>query len=248
MFRSKLTLWLAVLLWSLLAGWGLSPPLTGNAGEYPLRPELPEQIQAEHLHPPVIQEAVPPWHPASLSPDLSGWDRSQAAGVTVTPSPEAAAQVVRMNKEGESGQTGSGGPPKKQKKGNGGEPPQDNNGGNNGEPGQGWKDTLKNLLNNLYSSLENTFKNIANKIAKGHAFKKHVEQEQQFPNINNRSQFAQLIEKILRNPSDSKNLSKGRMAFWDNDTGTIVIVDPDNADGGTAFKPEKGKNYFDFLQ
>lgn len=48
----------------------------------------------------------------------------------------------------------------------------------------------------------------------------------------------------FKNPSNSKKLINGREAFWDDKTGTLVIKDSKHADGGTAFKPTKGKGYF----
>ena len=35
------------------------------------------------------------------------------------------------------------------------------------------------------------------------------------------------------------------MAYWDDDEQAIVITNPDDPDGGTAFKPGRGKAYFD---
>lgn len=85
---------------------------------------------------------------------------------------------------------------------------------------------------------------VAADIANGHAYEKHVRQEAAFPNVEARGDFAALIERILLEPSAEKLLPRGRRAFWDDATQTIVIVDPRNPDFGTAFTPADGKAYF----
>ena len=47
--------------------------------------------------------------------------------------------------------------------------------------------------------------------------------------------------------SATKNLDRGRTGYWDEKSGTIVIKDPKNPDGGTAFRPVEGRKYFDDL-
>ena len=53
--------------------------------------------------------------------------------------------------------------------------------------------------------------------------------------------FGDLIARILRNPAEWKPLKEGRSAYWDEETGTIVVRDPKHPDGGTAFRPKTGK-------
>jgi hypothetical protein len=89
---------------------------------------------------------------------------------------------------------------------------------------------------------------IADKISSGHAFDKHVVQEAQFPGITSAQQFSSHINGIISNPSDVKTLSRGRTAYWDEQSKTVVISDPKSADGGTAFKPSQGKTYFNNLK
>ena len=52
----------------------------------------------------------------------------------------------------------------------------------------------------------------------------------------------------MGNPRAVRNLSNGRVAYWDNASGTVVIRNPGAIDGGTAFKPTQGKIYFDNLR
>jgi len=40
-------------------------------------------------------------------------------------------------------------------------------------------------------------------------------------------------------------LKKNREAFWHRDSGTVIIRNPYAPDGGTAFQPQEGFNYFD---
>ena len=60
--------------------------------------------------------------------------------------------------------------------------------------------------------------------------------------------LAKHIDNIINNPSETKSLSNGRTAYWDNNTKTVVIHDPKSKDGGTAFIPTNGKKYFDGLK
>lgn len=85
----------------------------------------------------------------------------------------------------------------------------------------------------------------AEQIAKGHAWSKH---QGEFPEFSTKEEFAQHIDEIMTNPSDSKTLARGRKAFWDDRTKTVVIRDPNSPDLGTAFKPTNGKAYFDNLK
>jgi filamentous hemagglutinin len=88
----------------------------------------------------------------------------------------------------------------------------------------------------------------AKDIAGGHSFQKHVIERAEFPNIHNRAQFQKHIEKIINNPSASRSLSKGRTAYWDDASKTVIIRNPRAADGGTAFRPTAGRSYFDGLK
>jgi hypothetical protein len=85
---------------------------------------------------------------------------------------------------------------------------------------------------------------IAEEISQGHAFKKHVIKQKEYPGFT-RLQFKQHIEKILNRPDEIKYLKDNRMAFWDYKSETVVIRDPGRKDGGTAFRPRFRKEYFD---
>ena len=84
----------------------------------------------------------------------------------------------------------------------------------------------------------------ASQIASGHAFEKHV-LSGEFLGISTEGEFSDHISNILQNPSEVKALDYGRTGFWDDNTGTLVVKDPGNLDGGTAFRPDLGKTYFD---
>ena len=87
---------------------------------------------------------------------------------------------------------------------------------------------------------------LADQIASGHAFDKHVLEGDDFPDINTPEEFSNHIEDILTEPDAYRNLERDRTAYWDDESGTVVIHDPNNGDGGTAFVPEDGRDYFDY--
>lgn len=84
------------------------------------------------------------------------------------------------------------------------------------------------------------------RIAGGHAFGKHGAEL----GFSDRSQMAVRIDAIIRaaGASDRRRLLGGRTAYWDGKTGIVVIVDPNTADGGTAFRPGRGRAYFESLR
>ena len=86
---------------------------------------------------------------------------------------------------------------------------------------------------------------IAEQIAAGHAYGEHVVEQHQFPWVRSRQDFRELIARILRNPTERKPLKGGRTAYWDGATGTIVVRNPKDPDGGTAFRPRDGKYHYD---
>lgn len=82
---------------------------------------------------------------------------------------------------------------------------------------------------------------IGDEISGGHAFDKHVIEQGEFPGVTTRGQFASMIEDAVMN-GESRVLSGGRTAYWNDDT--VVIRNPGTADGGTAFRPTNGYDYF----
>jgi RHS repeat-associated protein len=85
---------------------------------------------------------------------------------------------------------------------------------------------------------------IAEEISGGHAFTKHVINRNEFPGFS-RCQFEQHIRSILNNPTEMKILTNGRTGYWNQESGTVIIRDPFKGDGGTAFRPDLGKKYYD---
>jgi hypothetical protein len=80
----------------------------------------------------------------------------------------------------------------------------------------------------------------AQEIAGGHAFTKHAAEF----GFKTQAQMATHIESVMTNPTMMRSLSNGRSAFWDNATGSVVIRNPSAVDGGTAFIPKNGVDYF----
>jgi RHS repeat-associated protein len=92
---------------------------------------------------------------------------------------------------------------------------------------------------------------ISQEIAGGHAFEKHIISQGEFPGwIRTRGQFQKHIESVLSETSDFKTLSGGKQAWWHEQSGTVVIRNPNATDGGTAFQVElqKARTYFKALK
>jgi len=88
----------------------------------------------------------------------------------------------------------------------------------------------------------------AEQIAGGHAWDKHVRDRGEFPDIPSRAAFAALVAGIIDNPSDSVARPDGWRAYWDDATGTVVVVNPLDPDGGSCFRPARGEKYFEDLK
>ena len=84
----------------------------------------------------------------------------------------------------------------------------------------------------------------ARSIANGHAFSKHAAEF----GFSTRAEMAAHIERVMRYPTASRNLVRGRTAYWHEPSRTLVIRDPSRVDKGTVFKPESGRAYFDGLK
>lgn len=89
---------------------------------------------------------------------------------------------------------------------------------------------------------------IAQAIATGHSYQKHVIEEKQFPEVKDRRDFKNLIARILANPTHQRELANDREAFFEVKTNTIVIYNPHARDKGTCFRPRAGLRYFQRLK
>lgn len=100
---------------------------------------------------------------------------------------------------------------------------------------------------------------IADSIGKGHAYTEHANKQGRGEfkangisgngTIQDKEKFVSFITSIINDgKAEHKSLERGREAYWDDKTGTVVITDPNNKDNGTAFKPDKGKAYYDGLE
>lgn len=81
------------------------------------------------------------------------------------------------------------------------------------------------------------------RIAYGHAWSEH---RFEFPELGDQEAFASFIAHVLQT-GEPKALRQGRMAHWSDEAQAIVIVSPFDPDGGTAFRPVRGRVYFDEL-
>jgi filamentous hemagglutinin len=99
---------------------------------------------------------------------------------------------------------------------------------------------------------------IARHIAEGHAWAKHGAEyapgrvidgrPYAGPPVRTADDFAGLVGAGIARPDAAKPLARGRRAYWEEDYGGVVIVDPRNPDCGTAFRPNRGRAYFDGLR
>ncbi|MGA8111943.1 MAG: hypothetical protein WB974_21045, partial [Acidobacteriaceae bacterium] len=82
---------------------------------------------------------------------------------------------------------------------------------------------------------EKQAREVARRIAQGHAFDKHVAEGDDFPEVKSRKGFEDLIGTVITDPaSHEKMLEDGRQAFWNE---PLVILDWWSEDGGTALRP-----------
>ena len=88
----------------------------------------------------------------------------------------------------------------------------------------------------------------AEAISNGHSYQKHVVDEELFPEVKSKADFAKLIAGVLANPTHHKELSNDREAFYDQASNIIVIVNPHAKDRGTCFRPNAKKRYYDNLK
>ncbi len=91
-------------------------------------------------------------------------------------------------------------------------------------------------------------KKIAHAIANGHAYTKHVVEEKLFPEVKSKSEFQEVIAKVLTHPTHHRNLTNDRQAFYDKKSNTIVIYNPHARDNGTCFRPNAGLKYYENLK
>jgi hypothetical protein len=89
---------------------------------------------------------------------------------------------------------------------------------------------------------------IAQAIAGGHAYEKHVVEEKLFPEVKNANDFKELIGKVLANPTHHRKLENDREAYYDKPSNTIVIYNPRARDRGTCFRPSAGLKYYEGLK
>ncbi|MDR1533480.1 MAG: hypothetical protein LBU64_00035, partial [Planctomycetota bacterium] len=95
---------------------------------------------------------------------------------------------------------------------------------------------------------EQAARNLANRLVDGHAWSKHLSEFQAI-GITTRKELKEYAQKIILDPkSEMRVLDNGRAAWWDSVTGTVVLKDPWNVNGGTIFRPRDGKIYFDTLR
>jgi hypothetical protein len=63
-----------------------------------------------------------------------------------------------------------------------------------------------------------------------------------------KAQFDKAVEDTINNPDKVRSLMRGRTAYWNAKDEMVVIENPADPDGGTAFRPRAGESYFDNLK
>jgi hypothetical protein len=102
---------------------------------------------------------------------------------------------------------------------------------------------------------EKEIRDIAEKIAKGHSWDKHVIKKDEYPEIKTKENFSRHIKDVMKDPTefhdrvDGEKFPRNREIYGDEKSGTVVIYDPVRKDLGTAFRPRDGVRQYidDFL-
>lgn len=83
---------------------------------------------------------------------------------------------------------------------------------------------------------------LAQRIAGGHSWHQH---RRDFPEVESADELAALVLSILTAPDAERTLRRGRSAYWHELSGTIVLVSPRDPDGGTCFRPDNERRFFE---
>lgn len=82
----------------------------------------------------------------------------------------------------------------------------------------------------------------ADRLVEGHSLAKH---QGEYPGSWSMDDLRDHVSDVINHPSDVRDLQDDRKAFWDDDLGTVVILNPHDQDGGTFYRPADGKDHFD---
>jgi hypothetical protein len=101
-----------------------------------------------------------------------------------------------------------------------------------------------NTFDSLIAYVFGIYNEQAYDIAYGHAWSDHQHDSWIPLGISSQQELAELIDNIMIS-GESKEGRNGRIAYWDEDSGVIVIENPNEWDRGTAYRPSDGRNDFD---
>ena len=106
------------------------------------------------------------------------------------------------------------------------------------------RETLPDLKQSLRHDPKEVRKGIAN-----HSRGKHLEEGKEFKSlgIKDSADLQDLVSDVMKEPTHWKKLTDGRVAFWDDRTGIVVVYNPNVEYLGTVFRPPEGKLGFDKL-
>jgi filamentous hemagglutinin len=99
-------------------------------------------------------------------------------------------------------------------------------------------------VNNYTGAVAGAIVNTASQIASGHGWAKH---QGEFPGWD-QGKYEDTVRETMQQPDEVRTLSNNRTAYWNAKENMVVIENPADPDGGTAFRPMNGKAYFDELK
>lgn len=83
---------------------------------------------------------------------------------------------------------------------------------------------------------------LGERLSQGHGYDEH---HAQFGDGVTRQQYADIASGIIAQPDEARVLPRDRAGFWSDQHQAAVFLDERSEDGGTMFKPDNGKAYFD---
>jgi hypothetical protein len=81
----------------------------------------------------------------------------------------------------------------------------------------------------------------ADRLIDGHSLEKH---KHEYPRGWSQEKLRDHVAGVINHPDDSESLENGRWKFWNDEMGTFVILNPRDPDGGSFYRPRRGKDYY----
>jgi len=101
-------------------------------------------------------------------------------------------------------------------------------------------------LSNIEDALDRAVENHA-EAAASHAYSKHVDERQEFPEIAGQVQLQLLAQEVMKS-SPAEPIARGRVMFYQSKTNTLVIINPRHSEEDNVFRPDERQVYVDRLR